>query len=219
MPYPTQRHHVTVANFHGLATRIIRAHGSVIGLDPDMEMPDSDWVTERCFELGAGWGGKDVVTDIFRSLKQRPLTEAQVDAELAALGNSLAIQIEQERLAANRATYDDLLRYAELILHNDAVASLYRSHFGAIVVDEYQDLTPQQLRVIQRLSGKNVTFAGDLAQGIRSPYRADLIETLLVKATFSWIVDRPNWFPNRTLSSSGRQRAAVVRQICTPSPS
>lgn len=168
LSYSTQRDHVTVANFHGFATRLIRAHGAVIGLDPGIEMPDSDWVTERCFELGASWGGKDVVQDIFRNLKQQPLTDDQVASEVATSGNRLSIQIEDERLAANRATYDDLLRYAELILANDAVASLYRSHFGAIVVDEYQDLTPQQLRVLQRLGDNNVTFAGDLAQGIYS---------------------------------------------------
>ena len=28
------RDHVTVSNFHGLAARIIRAHGNVIGIDP-----------------------------------------------------------------------------------------------------------------------------------------------------------------------------------------
>ncbi|KQU67957.1 UvrD-helicase domain-containing protein [Phycicoccus sp. Root101] len=166
VPLATQREYVTVANFHGFATRVIRAHGAVIGIDPGLEMPDSDWVTERCFELGIGWGGKDAVTEIFRVVKQLPSTDVQVAAELAARGNKWAIQIEHERLAANRATYDDLLRYAELILANDAVAGLYRSHFGAVIVDEYQDLTPQQLRVLQRLSDGNITFAGDLAQGI-----------------------------------------------------
>src|SRR4051812_36676024 len=95
------------------------------------------------------WGGRDRIVEIFRDIKQRGLTDAQVAAELNARGNRWATRIEVERLAANRATYDDLLRYAELILANDAVAQLYRNHFGAVIVDEYQDLTPQQLRVLQ----------------------------------------------------------------------
>ena len=46
------------------------------------------------------------------------------------------------------------------------MAGLYRNHFAAVIVDEYQDLTPQQLRVLARLGDGNITFAGDLAQGI-----------------------------------------------------
>lgn len=162
----SQRDRVTVANFHGLASRLIRAHGAVIGIDPLIDLPDGDWVSDRCFELGLNWGGRDIVVEIFRDLKQQALTDEQVAEQLGTRGNRWAMQIERERLAANRASYDDLLRYAELILTNDAVADLYRNHFGAVIVDEYQDLTPQQLRVLQRLGAGRITFAGDLAQGI-----------------------------------------------------
>src|SRR5262249_47191285 len=68
--------------------------------------------------------------------------------------------------AEDRLTYDDLVRVAELILSNDAVAKLYGCHFACVVVDEFQDLTPQQLRMIQRLGYQRTTYAGDLAQGI-----------------------------------------------------
>lgn len=166
LPYNNQREFVTVTNFHGLATRLIRAHGSVAGIDPGMTMPDTDWITERCLELGIGWGGRDVVADIMRETKQQALADDQVAAALEGHGYQPAVDLEVERLADNRATYDDLLRYAELILANDAVAGLYRNHFAAVIVDEYQDLTPQQLRVLARVGDGNITFAGDLAQGI-----------------------------------------------------
>lgn len=52
--YDAQRKHVTVMNFHGLAARLIRAHGAVIGIDSEIELPESDWVTNRCLELGLG---------------------------------------------------------------------------------------------------------------------------------------------------------------------
>lgn len=168
LPPRTQRDRVTVVNFHGLASRLIRAHAAVIGIDPHIALPDNDWVSDRCFEIGMSWGARDVVVEIFRQIKQRALTDAQVAAELATRGNRWAMQIEAERVAANRASYDDLLRYAELILANKAVAGLYRNHFGAVFVDEYQDLTPQQLRVLQSFGEGRITFAGDLAQGIYS---------------------------------------------------
>lgn len=162
------RSHVTVANFHGLATRLVRAHGAVIGIHPEIQMPESDWVADRCSELGLDWDARDRVVDLLRELKQRALTDAQLADELAARASRWATRIESERLADSRATYDDLLRYAELILANDDVAQLYRRHFAAVIVDEYQDLTPQQLRVLERIAPGRVTFAGDLAQGIYS---------------------------------------------------
>ncbi|PWJ63265.1 UvrD/REP helicase N-terminal domain-containing protein [Rathayibacter iranicus NCPPB 2253 = VKM Ac-1602] len=67
---------------------------------------------------------------------------------------------------SGRLTYDDLPRVAELILADDRVAEFYREHFGAVVVDEFQDLTPPQLRIVNRIGYRRTTFAGDLAQGI-----------------------------------------------------
>lgn len=160
------RDHVTVSNFHGLAARIIRAHGNVAGIDPNIVLPENDWVGEQLQKLGVKFQAKDAVTDILRDTKQQPLTDDQVAGALDAHGNQTAIALEKQRIAEKRATYDDLLRYAELILASEAVADLYRNHFGAVVVDEYQDLTPQQLRVLNRIGEGRITFAGDLAQGI-----------------------------------------------------
>lgn len=160
------RDHVTVSNFHGLAARIIRAHGNVAGIDPDIVLPENDWVGEQLQKLGVKFQAKHAVTDILRITKQQGLTDDDVAAALDDHGNQTAIALEKQRIAEKRATYDDLLRYAELILACEAVADLYRNHFGAIVVDEYQDLTPQQLRVLNRIGEGRITFAGDVAQGI-----------------------------------------------------
>ena len=157
---------VTVCNFHGLFARIIQAHSNVIGLDPKrLTMPEHDWVGERCRALKLKGLTNNVKSDI-SSAKRRALNDEQVLAELQGSGNQYAFMIEEQRQAESRLTYDDLPRLAELILANDEVAALYRQHFGAIIVDEFQDLTPQQLRVVQRIGYKKTTYAGDLAQGI-----------------------------------------------------
>lgn len=161
------REAVTVCNFHGLSARIIQAHGNVIGLDPTvLTMPQSDWVGERCRELGLGWKMINDVQSKIGSAKRQELTDEQVLAELKRSGNRHALAVEKQRQEDGCLTYDDLPRLAELILANDEVAALYRQHFGAIIVDEFQDLTPQQLRVVQRIGYKKTTYAGDLAQGI-----------------------------------------------------
>ena len=157
---------VTVCNFHGLFARIIQTHGNVIGLDPmSLKMPRSDWVGKRCRALNLKGLSNDVQGKI-SSVKRRGLTDERVVEELECSGNQHALAIEKQRQAEGRLTYDDLPRLAELILANDEVAALYQRHFGAIIVDEFQDLTPQQLRIIQRIGYKKTTYAGDLAQGI-----------------------------------------------------
>ena len=160
------REAVTVCNFHGLFARIIQAHSNVIGLDPKrLTMPQNDWVGERCSALKLKGLTNDVKSDI-SSAKRQALNDEQVLAELQRSGNQYVSMIEEQRQAESRLTYDDLPRLAELILANDEVAALYRQHFGAIIVDEFQDLTPQQLRIVQRIGYKKTTYAGDLAQGI-----------------------------------------------------
>ena len=155
---------VTVQNFHGLAARIFRAHANVIGMDPEMTMPDRDWVNDQCRALGLSYGASDEVQGALRRAKQEARDDDEVLAELAY--DRIARAIEQTRQQEQRLTYDDLLRCAELILANETIAGLYRNHFACVVVDEFQDLTPQQLRIVQRFGYGQTTYAGDIAQGI-----------------------------------------------------
>lgn len=168
------REAITVCNFHGLSARIIQAHGNVIGLNPmALTMPQSDWVGKRCRKRGLSGKMINDVQNKIGSAKRQGLTDEQVLVALERSGNEHALAVEKQRQADNRLTYDDLPRLAELILTNDEVAALYRQHFGAIIVDEFQDLTPQQLRIVQRIGYRKTTYAGDLAQGIYAFAGAD----------------------------------------------
>lgn len=160
------RDRVSVTNFHGLSARIIRAHASTIGMDPTQTLPDSDWVGDQFRARDTPYPQRKAVIDLFREVKQTALTDDQIMASLEASGNGLAQELEALRVSEKRLTYDDLPRLSELILQTECVAQLYREHFGAVIVDEFQDLTPQQLRIVNRISYQRTTFAGDLAQGI-----------------------------------------------------
>lgn len=166
VPATVLRDRVTVANFHGLSARLIRAHGRVIDVDPNLILPDSDWVGEECQRRGLEWNRRRAVEDLLRRTKQATVDDAAVEQALMADGNPDALAIERQRSAEGRLTYDDLPRLAEIILAHDSVAGLYRNHFSALVVDEFQDLTPQQLRIVNRIGYGKTTYAGDLAQGI-----------------------------------------------------
>lgn len=165
---------VTVTNFHGLAARLIRAHGNVIGVTPEIEFPTNDWVSRVCRDdLGLKWDALDAVSTALRRAKDSARTDEEVLIHLRAVAGPHALRVEERRQAESRLTHDDLLRLAELILANDEVASLYQHHFDTAIVDEFQDLTPQQFRVIERIAGGRTTYAGDLAQGIYTFAGAD----------------------------------------------
>lgn len=164
---PTEmRDKVTVVNFHGLSARIYKSHAGAIGLDPEWTLPENNWVREQCQRIGLVWGQISGVERVLQQTKLEPIDDAAVMKQLLAVGNLDAITIENQRHDAKQLTYDDLPRLAELILATDGVAALYRDHFAAVVVDEFQDLTPQQLRIINRIGEGRTTYAGDLAQGI-----------------------------------------------------
>lgn len=160
------RDKVTVINFHGLSARLYRSHAAVIGLDPEWTLPENDWVKEQCQRAGLNYGQAAGVDKVLQRIKQGPVDDTDVLRLVEANGNLDALQIEQLRVRDQQLTYDDLPRIAELILARDEVADLYRAHFVAVVIDEFQDLTPQQLRIINRIGAGRTTYAGDLAQGI-----------------------------------------------------
>ncbi|GAB21186.1 putative ATP-dependent DNA helicase [Gordonia polyisoprenivorans NBRC 16320 = JCM 10675] len=160
------RNYVSVVNFHGLSARIFKAHANVIGLSPDLAIPESDWVSTECRRRNFDFPVSNRVKDALRIAKQEMRNDAEVQEVLSTNREMAALQLERDRIDSEQLTYDDLPRVAELILSVEPVAELYRSHFGAVIVDEFQDLTPQQLRIVNRIGYARTTYGGDLAQGI-----------------------------------------------------
>lgn len=210
LPPATLRDRVTITNFHGLAARIFRAHANVIGLDPGMIIPDGDWVGAQCRERGYDFNTAAGVQSTLRVAKQEALTDDEVEEYLGAPGREAALAIERQRVSEGRLTYDDLPRLAELILAHEAVADLYQAHFGGVVVDEFQDLTPQQLRIVNRIGFKQTTYAGDLAQGIYGFAGAKPVEIdAAVRAECAEIIE---------FSESHRSSPAVLGMVNAMAP-
>lgn len=201
----TMRDRVTIANFHGLSARIFRAHAAVIGLSPNLTIPESDWVGEQCRSRGLNFNAARAVQDLLRETKLQAVDDTAVEEQLIAAGHQDALGIERQRIAEGRLTYSDLPRLAELILANDDVANLYRHHFDAVIVDEFQDLTPQQLRIVNRIGHGRTTYGGDLAQGIYgfAGARPDEID-LQVRAECSKLIE---------FAESHRSSPAVLNMV------
>jgi DNA helicase-2/ATP-dependent DNA helicase PcrA len=163
---PAYRSRVTVANFHGFAGRIIRSHGSALGIGEDMSFPERGWRARALQGIVADRRRLPEIDATFRTAKSRPVDDAVVMAQLEQSGVAEAVEFEKLLRRERRLDFDDLLRHAERLLTIPAIARLYRSHFSAVFVDEVQDLTEQQLRLALLVGESRLTATGDPDQGI-----------------------------------------------------
>jgi DNA helicase-2/ATP-dependent DNA helicase PcrA len=181
------RRYVTVRNFHGHATEVLRAHARTIGMAPDFPMPGkrtlkaaiAPYVSD--LPVGPALSVSGAIEAALREAKQQPLDDHAVLVALANGGNTTALGIERNRQNSGVLHYDDLLRHAQRLLRIKAVANLYQQHYGALLVDEFQDLSPQQLDIALRSVSRCRTFVGDPLQGIYTwaGARPDLVEAEL----------------------------------------
>lgn len=171
--YARMRRYVTVRNFHGHATEVVLAHGRTIGLDPgSLLLPRTSTLRKALDATGANWDTRSAAERILDEVKRAPVSDNEVLDTLARrsreFGADLALQVEEERQTANQLHYQDLLRHAQRLLRITAVGHLYRCHFGAVLVDEFQDLSLQQHDIARLSCTARQTYAGDPLQGIFS---------------------------------------------------
>lgn len=166
------RRQIVVRNFHGFATQVVLAHGRTIGLRmDDLGMPKTSTM-RRAMEAAGGGQATYNAEKLLAEIKRGPLSDTEVLEAIEQRGRSevalLAGKVERSRQEANQLHYDDLLRHAQRLLRIPTVARLYQAHFGAVLVDEFQDLSLQQLDLAVLSCSERRTFAGDPLQGIYS---------------------------------------------------
>lgn len=164
---------VVVRNFHGFSTQVVLAHGRTIGLKvEDIQLPNSNTLHKALFEVTRDRRLVDDAERMLREVKRSPLSDEGVLHNLQrqppGSARDLALAVERKRQETNQLHYEDLLRHAQCLLNIPAIARLYQAHFGAVLVDEFQDLSPQQLDLARLVCTSHQTFAGDLLQGIYS---------------------------------------------------
>jgi DNA helicase-2/ATP-dependent DNA helicase PcrA len=163
------RRYVAVHNFHGHAAEVILAHGRTLGLPvAQLKMPTSKTLRKALSQTSSDPASQRSAADVLAATKRKPLNDEEVLAAVSGPGNELAKQVELVRIASNDLHYEDLLRHAQRLLAIDEVANLYRKHYGAVLVDEFQDLSLQQLAIVLATCTTSRTFVGDPLQGIYS---------------------------------------------------
>lgn len=196
--------YVAVHNFHGFAARLLSAHGSLVGVDPaGIDWPDARW-RRAAFE-GLDRDRKDEAEEALRLAKRDPVDDGEVIKRLERMGNQSAIEFELQRQSDSRLDYDDVLRHAERLLGLPEIAKAYRDRYPVVLVDEVQDLSPPQLRIVLALGIENSTAAGDPTQSIFRFAGADPDRAFAAFETLDAAVVR--------LSRSYRSSPAVLRVV------
>jgi DNA helicase-2/ATP-dependent DNA helicase PcrA len=169
-----KRRFVSVHNFHGHAADIVRSHGRTLGIGAYFEIPDKNTQADVIEPYTEGLSEDEAhelrrrIEDELRAVKQAPRDDAEVLERLQRGADERTVLIEEQRQSTGALFYDDLLRHAQRLLRVPDVARLYRAHYAAVLVDEFQDLCPQQLDIALRTCDTSRTFVGDPLQGIYS---------------------------------------------------
>ena len=181
-----------LGTFHALCARMLRRHASLVGLQSNFTILDSDdqlRVLKQVMEAGRidpkRWAPAALMA-IIQRWKDRALTPARVtaaeDSDFAGGQARALYQTYQARLAAlNTADFGDLLLHMTEILrgHPEVLAQYHRS-FRYILVDEYQDTNLVQYLWLRLLAQehRNICCVGDDDQSIYS-WRGAEVENIL----------------------------------------
>ena len=160
------RNKVSVMNFHELSARLVEAHHRAIGVPADFTFPRPAWQRRALAVISGDRTAQAAARELLSSLNREALSDDELMARLVANGNTVAVALEQTRRDENYIDYGDLQRYAQLILRNFRISALFRAHFDAVIVDEFQDLSLQQYEISRNICDRNSTYVGDPYQGI-----------------------------------------------------
>ncbi len=174
---------LTVCTFHALGARILRESGERVGLRPTFTIYDQtdslSLLKELAAELGLDRGGLDlqVVAGILSAVR----TERRGWEEETRRYEPLAAEYEHRLRLMNAADFDDLIALPLRLFDSDPdLLAGYRERFRYIMVDEFQDTSRQQYRLIRALAleHRNLCVVGDDDQSIYS-WRGANYENLL----------------------------------------
>ncbi len=186
---------LTISTFHAFGLAMLRRYGRLVGYRPNFTVYDSGdqiaLLKEAARELKIAPDDLDIfgVLQLFSGIKTERISwndERWYDMA-AALGEASGYrgvstfrdlyQSYQEHLVTfNAVDFDDLIvKPLQLLRDNPKVRGHYADHFRYIMVDEFQDTSTIQYRVLYQLAHewRNVCVVGDDDQSIYSWRGAD----------------------------------------------
>ena len=167
---------VTLSTFHALGLTILKEEYAAAGLRPQFCIYDTAdqlslirdimrqiKVADRRLDAGR-------ILDLILATKRARRSEVELlwgdDYELAAF--DLYPRYLSQMKAFNAIDFDDLILRSQDVLSDAHVRQRWSARFTYVLVDEYQDTSPDQLALVRALAGtaQNVCAVGDDDQSI-----------------------------------------------------
>jgi DNA helicase-2/ATP-dependent DNA helicase PcrA len=193
---PERARELTVGTFHSFCVRVLREHGSKLGLHAGFTICDAAdqasavrAVLREVQVDGAAIQPVELAARI-SLMKSRLVTPAASLDDAADAQEELVARAYQryvEHLRRSRSLdFDDLLVRALELLRKKDVRDLYRARYRYVLVDEYQDTNAPQYEIVRAIGGghRNVCVVGDDDQSIYGWRGADVTKILRFETDF-----------------------------------
>lgn len=163
-----------ISTIHALAARIVRSHAHLVGLTHEFTIFDAE-AQKRMAAAVLEDGKADVEpTDLIRevSLAKSQLRDSvQMKMDGRARLAQAYVAYDEALKKANALDFEGLVVEAINILGHEAVVAGWRRSIGALLVDEFQDVSEAQfelLRLLVGMDGTALTVIGDEDQSLYS---------------------------------------------------
>jgi len=166
---------LTVSTFHSLGWQILRTHAVACGRRRGVSILDQHGAGDLVRELLPAGAGNDLVYAVQSGIgryKDAGVSPEQAQATAADEGQGRAATLYagyEERLARlNAVDFDDLIACPARLLEDDELRDQWQARYQYLLVDEYQDTSAAQYRLLLRLVGTRpvLTAVGDDDQSI-----------------------------------------------------
>lgn len=168
-----------IGTFHSFGMRIIRENVTLLGMQRNFTILDTEDVTSLIRKIlkDKGYDLKEISPYFVRSkisfIKNEMLSNAEVEKyfidDLEKIAYEVYLEYNMRLKKNNSVDFDDLLRLpVELFLHHPEVLEMYQNRYRYILIDEYQDTNEVQYKLVKLLASKrkNLFVVGDPDQSI-----------------------------------------------------
>src|SRR6056297_1353544 len=166
---------LTVSTFHSLGWAILKDDPEAAGLKRGITILDQHTASDLVRELLPGSTKNDQIYMAQAAIgrlkddnvaPERALSSAESEGEAQLAGVFSAYQ--QRLIELNAVDFDDLISLPAKMLDEPELRTRWRARMRYFLVDEYQDTSAAQYRLLRRLSGESGTFTavGDDDQSI-----------------------------------------------------